>query len=230
MAYKHQYFSVEAESRKVFDENNKELKLTGNAYRVLVFLCENKNATITKIGSHLDFAKDYDENHIRQYRYKINTIVGHNIVDYKNGVYSIIGEVKEADKLEKNLRNTDLLQHKGIELSPENTKKFMGKVNNIKFSRYPAVIAIIALLLTFFPWPYSYYNLLRILITVIAIYYAYYLYSTAKEQGFWFWTLIIIVLLFNPLFPIYLWSKELWIPIDIAVGLFFGFFTFKFNC
>ena len=47
MIYKHQYFILDTDSKKVFDENNKELRLTGNAYRMLVFLCENKNANLT---------------------------------------------------------------------------------------------------------------------------------------------------------------------------------------
>jgi len=40
MIYKHQHFILDSESKKVFDENNKELRLTGNAYRMPVFLCE----------------------------------------------------------------------------------------------------------------------------------------------------------------------------------------------
>lgn len=37
MIYKHQYFQLDTEIKRVFDENGKELILTGNAYRVLVF-------------------------------------------------------------------------------------------------------------------------------------------------------------------------------------------------
>jgi len=38
MIYKHKFFVLDPESRKVYDENGKELHLTGNAYRMLVFL------------------------------------------------------------------------------------------------------------------------------------------------------------------------------------------------
>ena len=48
---------------------------------VVIFLCKNKNANLTEIGEYLDYAKDYDENHIRQYRYKINTIIGKDIIE-----------------------------------------------------------------------------------------------------------------------------------------------------
>jgi len=32
MVYQHQYFQLDTVSKKVFDENGKELVLTGNAY------------------------------------------------------------------------------------------------------------------------------------------------------------------------------------------------------
>lgn len=97
MTYEHQYFQLDAEKRKVFDENGKELALTGNAYRLLVFLCRKKNATLTDINDHFDpaGAKEYTEDHIRQYRHKINSIISHNIAVYKNKIYSINGTVSE---------------------------------------------------------------------------------------------------------------------------------------
>lgn len=117
MIYKHQYFILDTDIRKVFDENNKELKITGNSFRVLVFLCERGQATITDISDVLDQAKDYDEDHVRQYRYKINTIIGKNIVKYENKIYFIDGgtekiENKDSLILDKNNRNTNLLQSK----------------------------------------------------------------------------------------------------------------------
>ncbi len=95
MIYQHKYFQLDTEAKRVFDENGKELSLTGNAYRMLVFLCANKNANLTQIGEFLDWAKEYTENHLRQYRYKINTIIGNSIIDYKNGTYSINGDIEE---------------------------------------------------------------------------------------------------------------------------------------
>jgi formylglycine-generating enzyme len=95
MTLRHQYFKLDTESRKVFDENNKELALTGNAYRLLVFLCSKKNATLTDINYFFDpaEAKEYTENHVRQYRYRINSLIGRNIVAYKNNIYSIDGPI-----------------------------------------------------------------------------------------------------------------------------------------
>ncbi|MDO8592335.1 MAG: hypothetical protein Q7R92_01010 [bacterium] len=117
MIYQNKYFILDTSLRKVFDENNKELKITGNSFRVLVFLCEHGPSTITDISDALDRAKDYDEDHIRQYRYKINTIIGKNIIKYENKIYLIDGITqrignKDALILDKNNRNTDLLQPK----------------------------------------------------------------------------------------------------------------------
>jgi hypothetical protein len=123
MNFKHKYFSLDTDKRSVHDENGKELRLTGNAYRVLVFLCTNKQGTVTDIGGFLDWAKDYDENHLRQYRYKINTIIGHDIVGYQNGIYSLVGDAIEIQKTKENERNTDLLQADGVQsgMNPKGT-------------------------------------------------------------------------------------------------------------
>ncbi len=204
---------MDTASRKVFDENNKELRLTGNAFRVLAFLCENKHANITEIGEKLDWAKDYDENHMRQYRYKINTIIGRDVVEYKNGVYSLVGGVEKTDKLELNDRNTDLLRSDNI--------KSGAVKNNIKFNIYPGAIAAVLLLLSFFDWPYGYYTILRWFVGGASVYYAYLLYTTQKEKIARFWALVVIAILFNPVAPIHLYSKAIWNAIDAAAAVFF---------
>ena len=102
------------------------------------------------------------------------------------------------------------------------------KIKDIKFTKIPAIIAVAILLLTLFDWPYGYYTLLRITITGIAIYYAYYLYEIAKRD-FWFWSLVIIVILFNPIVPIYLYNKTIWGIIDVIVAIFFISLIIKFK-
>ena len=221
MIYQHQYFQLDTEGKKVFDENGKELVLTGNAYMMLVFLCANKHANLTQIGEYLDHAKEYTENHLRQYRYKVNTIIGRTILEYKNGIYSLIGEAKEAYKIRKNDRNTDSLQH-----DPVKSKAIsMDKPNEIQFTKWPAVLASGLLILSFLAWPYAYYTFLRIAITGVAVYYAYYLYSI-KKQDFWFWGFVVIAILFNPIFPIYLGDKSIWGIIDIATAIYFITYLF----
>ncbi len=225
MVYKHKYFQLDTESKRILDENGKELRLTGNAFRVLNFLCEKKSANITEIGTFLDWAKDYDENHMRQYRYKINSIIGRDVIGYKNGIYSLTGEIQEAEKLEPIERNTDLLQPDTI----KSEKSIMSKVKSIKFTIVPAIAAIIFLLLSFFSWPYGYYSFLRIIVTGVALYYVYYLYGVIKKLNFWFWVLIAIVILFNPVFPIYLSDKSVWGVIDVIVAVFFISLIVKFR-
>jgi formylglycine-generating enzyme required for sulfatase activity len=99
MVFKHPYFELDTERKRVFDENGKELALTGNAFRLLVFLCGKNNATLTDINDYFDptGAKDYTENHVRQYRYKINSIIGRGIIAYKNNIYSINGAVSKNE-------------------------------------------------------------------------------------------------------------------------------------
>lgn len=213
MIYRHKHFNLNTKLRKVFDENNKELRLTGNAFRVLVFLCENEASTITDIGEYLDGAKDYDENHMRQYRYKINSIIGHDVVVYQNNIYSISGNIEKDDSVG---RNTDLLQFNDIKLEDNNT--IVEKDSNIKFSKIPAIIATIALLLTFIDWhSYGYYTIMKFIVTGTLAYYAFYIYTVLKKIDYWFWITVGIAILFNPIVPVYLKDKSTWLVIDVLV-------------
>lgn len=142
MVYQHQYFQLDSESRKVFDENGKELVLTGNSYRMLVFLCEKKHATLSEIGEYLDHAKEYTENHLRQYRYKIETIIGRDVVEYKNGIYSIIGDIEKAQELAKNDRNTDLLRSEPVESEQDNQKSN----KKMKIVKWISIIVVVVVL------------------------------------------------------------------------------------
>ncbi len=225
MVYKHKYFTLDTECRKVFDENQKELRLTGNAYRLLVFLCKNKQANLTQIGEYLNRAKEYTENHIRQYKYRINTVIGRDIMEYENGIYSLIGEVKEIDFLDKKHRNTSLLQEDRIKLR----KKEENIVKKTKFNTTPSIIASIVLILSFLNLPYGYYTFLRVLVSAIAIYYAYYLYSVVNRLSFWFWGLVATIILFNPIFPIHFGEKTTWLIIDVIVAIFFIALSIRFK-
>lgn len=218
MYYKHDYFILDTDKRIVTDENGKELRLTGNAYRVLVFLCANQSGTVTDIGDFLDHAKDYDENHLRQYRYKINSIIGHDVVKYQNSIYLIEGAVKESQNQPVNDRNTDLLHHDAIKSEATFNKSAMPQKKSEKIKTIPAIIAIIALLLTFIDWSsYGYYTFMKFVMTAVAIYYAYYLYVELKKRGVWFWLLVGIAILFNPIVPIYLYDKGVWMVVDVIV-------------
>ena len=222
MIYQHKYFQLDTKSKKVIDSNGKELILTGNSYRMLVFLCANKNATLSQIGEFLDWAKEYTENHIRQYRYKINTIIGENIIDYKNSVYSIVGEVKNADSFNINNRNTVFLHQDSLQLRKSNQQS----LPSVKFTKIPAITVIVFLLLSFFDWSYGYYTFLRIITTGTLAYYAYYL-TSIKKQGFWLWSMVLVAILFNPFIPVYIRDKSIWGIIDVITAMFLFIFISK---
>jgi len=69
--------------------------------------------------------------------------------------------------------------------------------------------------------PSGYYDLLRWVVFATAIYAAYINYE-ANETS-WVVAFSVIALIFNPLYPLYLYDKFLWTLIDIGSGLVFLF-------
>jgi len=220
MVYQHEKFNLDTNSRRVFDENFKELSLTGNAYRLLVFMCEHQSATLTEIGDYLDRSKDYNENHLRQYRYKINGIIASEVIEYKNKIYSLVGELKSSNKkIELKERNTDLLHSDDVELNHNNIS--VDKNPLLKFSYKPAIIAIVFLLLIFYDWSfYAYYVFLRFVVTGVMAYYAYYIYKKLKKIDYWFWATVVMAIIFNPFTPVHFGDKGIWMFIDSFTVIF----------
>ena len=73
-------------------------------------------------------------------------------------------------------------------------------------------------------WPYSYYQLLRIVICIASVLTAYKFY----ESKFTGWSIVFgaIALLFNPLFPVYL-AKASWVSIDFISAILFFLAAFS---
>jgi len=94
----------------------------------------------------------------------------------------------------------------------------------MKINFIPAIVAIIILVLSLGSWPYGFYSLVKIVVTGIAIYYAYTVYESAQGTNWWFWLFTAIAILFNPIFPIYLYDKNIWNMMDIVVGILFLIF------
>jgi hypothetical protein len=228
MLYRHQFFVLDENNKKTFDENGKELRLTGNAYRLLFFLCKNRSANLTQIGDFFDFANNYSENHIRQYRYKINMVIGYDVIEYKNGLYSIKGDIQELERVDITRRNTELLRGDGL-LFGSNEGGEVKEPFDLKLNVYPAIFASIMLLLTLFKWPYAFYTLLRLAITGIGVYYVYYIYSIKGKKCRWLWPFAVVIILFNPIAPIYLYKKGIWTVIDLIVVGFLLVFIFVFR-
>jgi hypothetical protein len=98
----------------------------------------------------------------------------------------------------------------------------VGLVN--KIIGFLSMICAMALFIAILPLPIGYYEFLRLLVFVGGIL------VILKNIGLnhhWVMVFAAISILFNPIYPIYLNSKLIWIPIDIATGILFVLETFQ---
>ena len=75
--------------------------------------------------------------------------------------------------------------------------------------------------------PIGYYTFLRIAVTLCAI-----SIMVTKDKGmniFWQVLFGITAIIFNPVIPVYLYQKSLWIPIDAAAAAAFLMYGFKYK-
>ena len=73
------------------------------------------------------------------------------------------------------------------------------------------IIIAIMLFLGVLPLPIEYYDILRVVVSIAAL-------INIFRGSYIF---IPILILFNPIMPVYLYSKPLWVVIDIVSGLIF---------
>ncbi len=87
------------------------------------------------------------------------------------------------------------------------------------------LIVAISLLLAFAPLPIGYYTFLRILVTISSVI----IITNEIKIGSTIWSILfgITALIFNPIIPIYLYQKSLWMPIDIVAAMLFLSYSFK---
>ena len=79
----------------------------------------------------------------------------------------------------------------------------------------PIIVMAIGLL----PMPYGYYTLSKLVVCGCSIYYAFHLYE--KKDMIFGWVFGFFAILYNPIFPIYLYEKEIWIVVNlITAGVF----------
>ena len=72
----------------------------------------------------------------------------------------------------------------------------------------------------FLPMPYGYYTLSRLVVCGCSIYFAFHLYE--KKDMTFVWIFGFFAILYNPIFPIYLYQNEIWIVVNlITAGVFF---------
>lgn len=91
--------------------------------------------------------------------------------------------------------------------------------------RIISIISALFLVLAIAPMPIGYYTFLRIVITITAVL----IVVNEYKKGINFWVILfgITTILFNPIFPIYLYKKTFWIPIDIIAAILFFRYSFK---
>jgi hypothetical protein len=65
-------------------------------------------------------------------------------------------------------------------------------------------------------WPYGYFQILRWVISVVAIHNAYEAHKLNKKN--WIYTMVAVVILFNPIFPFF-FSKQIWIILDLVTSV-----------
>jgi len=80
-------------------------------------------------------------------------------------------------------------------------------------------ICAIACFIAILKLPIAYYTLLRAIVSLGAIVL---IYNFFKQKDYRLTAVFIVaLLLFNPIFPIYLHRKSIWIPLDVITGLLF---------
>lgn len=87
-----------------------------------------------------------------------------------------------------------------------------------------ALLSTVALLLALAPLPLGYYTFLRIVVTLTG---AIIVSKEINSINIWCILFGITAILFNPVIPIYLYQKSLWMPIDIAAAILFFSYSLK---
>jgi hypothetical protein len=77
------------------------------------------------------------------------------------------------------------------------------------------VAAVLLALATVFDWSYGYYNLLRVAVSLCSAYLAWF--AVTSDRRSWAITFGVLVLLFNPLLPIYL-TRGIWQVLDVVAA------------
>ena len=103
----------------------------------------------------------------------------------------------------------------------------MNKNSLALFLLIPAVLLIIAPLVSF---PYGFYTLLRLIVSVTAAFIIYHSYKGVGGVNEISIIFALILILYNPIVPVHL-TREIWMPINfLTSGIYiYGFFKIKKN-
>jgi uncharacterized membrane protein YobD (UPF0266 family) len=86
--------------------------------------------------------------------------------------------------------------------------------------------AIFLCIVPFFKFPYGIYTLLRIVVTLSAAFIIYDNYKKTNNVNTTIVLFSIILIVFNPIFPIRL-SREIWLPIDLITAAIYFYHYMK---
>ena len=94
----------------------------------------------------------------------------------------------------------------------------------MKVIKYILIACSICCFAAILKLPIAYYTFLRAVVSLGALLL---IYIWVKQKHIpWAIIFIIVLILFNPLFPIYLHRKSIWIPLDVIIGLLFLLIAF----
>ncbi|TRC91142.1 hypothetical protein FJV80_04265 [Mesorhizobium sp. WSM4310] len=94
--------------------------------------------------------------------------------------------------------------------------------------RLVCISVVVLSLLAVLPWPYGYYQLLRIIVFFAGIYCGIFVRSTGAENQRLAWALFAAALIFNPFLPIHL-PREIWAIFNLGAAGLFGFTAYRVN-
>ena len=81
------------------------------------------------------------------------------------------------------------------------------------------IAPIVIMGIGFLPMPYGFYNLSRIVVCGCSLYYAYQFFQN-KDNTF-VWIFGFLAVLYNPIIPVYLYEKEIWMVVNIITAIIF---------
>ena len=140
-------------------------------------------------------------------------------------ILGIIFSNKNFDRLEKVIEtNKPAIKETVEKLDINQVKTDIKKVVDdlgIKKSEYEIfwIAPIVALVIGFLPMPFGYYTISRLIVSGCALYFAVKLYK--QQDKFKPWIFGFLVMLYNPIIPMALGSKELWLLVNIPTIYYF---------
>lgn len=71
------------------------------------------------------------------------------------------------------------------------------------------------------PMPYGYYSLSRLVVCACAVYFA--IASKSQNQDVFIWVFGALAVLYNPIIPVHLYEKEIWMVVNLVTAAVFFF-------